>query len=220
MTQNNDTNVALVHNEIDELTDRILSKEIVLDINGLETSDHGRSCIWHGTCGHFAQLKDVLFCKNVLQEINGEICDVVMVFKVNILTGLASCHVGYVPDRYFHLSSRAAFNGLYLVVDLDYRINYFKSNRFYSHQYRGVVHAKIIKGHPLVNGCDCTNGQPIMITEEFINNFLPVLSHSNQADAPPPPLQPNGIQNETRLIKYLARRNQNKKVKKVGRPVI
>jgi hypothetical protein len=37
----------------------------------------------------------------------------------------------------------------------------------YSHHYRGVVHEKIIKGHPLVNGRDCMDGQHTFSTKVF-----------------------------------------------------
>jgi hypothetical protein len=115
-----------INNRVNEMRNRMLLTKTVLDICGLDEGDHGRVCINHGKCGHFDQLKDVLYCKNELQNFNGQICDVVKVFKVNTLTGQASCHVGYVPERYFFLSSRAVFDGLYLVVDLDYRLDDLK----------------------------------------------------------------------------------------------
>jgi hypothetical protein len=106
---NNDFVVPIANNLFDEHRDRILLTRTVLDICGLSENDHGRACNRHGTCGHFVQLKDVLYCKNELQDINGELRDVVKVYMVNVLTGLAACHVGYIPERYFFLSSRAAF---------------------------------------------------------------------------------------------------------------
>jgi hypothetical protein len=108
---NNDLVIPIANNLINEPCDHILLTRTVLDIRDLSESDHGRACKHHGTCGHFVQLKDVLYCKNELQDINGELSDVVKVYKVNVLTGLAACHVGYIPERYFFLSSRVAISG-------------------------------------------------------------------------------------------------------------
>jgi hypothetical protein len=98
----------------------LFANRTVLVINGIDKEDNGRSCSNHSCCGHFNVKGDILFLKRYFQIINGEERDVVKAFLVDRTTGIGTCHVGYVPDRYFAINPQRVFNGVYLYVEHDY----------------------------------------------------------------------------------------------------
>jgi hypothetical protein len=173
----------------------LLTHRSSLDICGVDKDDYGRTCRRHYTCGHFLDVKDILCCKNVMQLIKGVVSDVVKVNKVNNKTGLASCHVGYVPERYFHWTPCAAFDGLYLVIEFDYRLDDLSTNHRFSYRNSGLVQTKFIKENPLINGHDCTANKPIVVDQKFIDGLVVCNVDDNEATLT--------TENENRLEGYL-----------------
>jgi hypothetical protein len=107
----------------------LFASRTVLAISGIDKDDNGRSCANHNCCVHFIIKRDILFLQQQIQIINGQQCDVIKAFLVDRTTSLGTCHVGYVPDRYFAMNPHSVFNGVYLYVEHDYRFSMLESNR-------------------------------------------------------------------------------------------
>jgi hypothetical protein len=124
--------------------DDSLSTRTVLNMSGIDMPDLGRSCSKHPCCGNVVGTGDILFLPSCRQSIIGVDKHVVKVFKVNPITGLAGCHVGYLPGRYLALHYIEVFNKVYLHVKKDYRSNKLKMNRNKSIRNHGLVSGHII----------------------------------------------------------------------------
>ena len=88
-----------------------------IEVNGLDHGSHGRSCTAHDVCGYTVRISDKLYCEWGVQEINNRPPeDVVFVRRIIPFgegKGLASCHVGYIPRRYFCKYQPLWFEGMY-----------------------------------------------------------------------------------------------------------
>jgi hypothetical protein len=109
----------------DRINDRIhFAQRTVLEVCGVDLNGNGRSCnAPHICCGNHVNHGDIVYLKTDLQTNNdGEIEDVVKVFKVDCNSGLSTCHVGCLPNRFLALHDKSIFEGVYLHINKDYRI--------------------------------------------------------------------------------------------------
>ena len=88
------------------------SKITHVDVVGVSNNGNGRSCSIHGVCGDSVRLTDKLYCDWKIQYFpeKKQSEEVVRVLKIND-NGLAVCHVGYIPTRYFNKYSPIWFDG-------------------------------------------------------------------------------------------------------------
>jgi hypothetical protein len=125
-----------------------ISDLTVIDVVGLDSESHGRSCTQHLCCGHSVKVGDMLFCTWQIQLIEhsnmSEPEEVIQVYKV-APDGLAYCHVGYLPKRLFRKYGPKQFDKLFLRVLIDYRISDNSHERSRSHHFYGMALTSIIK---------------------------------------------------------------------------
>lgn len=84
-----------------------IEKVKVIDVVGVSCNGGTRSCTAHHTCGDAVVVSDKLYCSWEIQPMEAdpnENEEVVKVFKIETDEsgrGLATCHIGYIPRRYF-----------------------------------------------------------------------------------------------------------------------
>jgi hypothetical protein len=85
---------------VDELFESLTAVEVV----GVESSTHGRSCYQRICCGHYVRSTDKLVCRWEVQLIDetpsGVPEEVVQVYTLT-KDGFTGCHIGYIPRRYY-----------------------------------------------------------------------------------------------------------------------
>jgi hypothetical protein len=91
---------------------------------------------------------------------------VVRVYKVDHSTGFATCHIGYLPERYFAWQNINDFNVRYRWVDFDYRLSESSINRRKSYPSSGLLRGIMIENHPTIVGRNCLAGDPIEIRDD------------------------------------------------------
>jgi hypothetical protein len=129
-----------------------------MEVVGLESSSDGRSCNQHLCCGQYIRKNDKLVCQWQMQAINSNTPEaVVQVYALNN-DGLPSCHVGYIPKRYFKKFGVQRFQLMFLRVKTDYRVSLNSMERHRSHYNYGMVLCEIIKDNNNYNGHDPFNG--------------------------------------------------------------
>jgi hypothetical protein len=120
----------------------------VIDVVGLDSESHGRSCTQHLCCGHSVKVGDILFCTWQIQLIEhsnlSEPEEVIQVHKI-APDGLAYCHVGYLPKRLFRKYGPKQFDFFFLRVLIDYRISDNSHERSRSHHFYGMALTSIIR---------------------------------------------------------------------------
>jgi hypothetical protein len=149
LAQHNVTNQPLVESQ---RARTITDSHTALDVSGINVGDHGHSCCRHGCCRNYVAISDVLFLRRDHQFINGHVLDCICGYKVNRITGLTTCHVGYIPEFYIQATDRS------------YRMCRHDANRGRSGNKHGMVCGKIIIDCPLINGKNC-HWQPIIIQD-------------------------------------------------------
>jgi hypothetical protein len=141
----------------------------VVDIVGLDSESHGRSCTQHLCCGHSVKENDVLFCTWQIQLIEnstlGEPEEVVQVYKI-AEDGLAYCHVGYLPKRLFRKYGPKQFDKMFLRVLKDYRISDNSHERSRSHHFYGMALGKIIRDDLRFLGKNPLNGDRCLMLQK------------------------------------------------------
>jgi hypothetical protein len=93
----------------------------LLEISILDTWNDSLFCIIHCYCGQNIKIGDILFLTKTMQRRNGLPRLVVRTFKVNKPYGFTTCHVGYLPERYFNDEDIDVFDGMYLKIVFDDR---------------------------------------------------------------------------------------------------
>lgn len=139
-----------------------LSELTVLDVIGVDNESDGRSCTSHAICGHFVTINSILVCKWAVQEFGEGPEECVQVWRVSPQDGLANCHVGYIPRRYFKRNTPKEFENLVLEVSEDLRISDNSHERQRSHRNYGLVVCNIIRGNPHFEGKRVFEGEPFV----------------------------------------------------------
>jgi hypothetical protein len=141
----------------------------VLDVVGIDSETHGRSCTAHLCCGHNVKVGDILFCSWQIQLIddeddleNAEPEEVIQVHKVD-MDGHAYCHVGYLAKRVFRKYGPKQFDKMFLRVKVDYRISDNSHERCRSHHYHGMALCSIIRDDNRFNGKNPLEGDACLM---------------------------------------------------------
>jgi hypothetical protein len=124
---------------------------------------------------------------------------VVKVFKVDAITRLGTCHVGYLPNHYLALHNIEIFNRVYLHVKKDYRANKLLMNQEKSICNNGLLLCNIIVNRQYVLGHNCLGGERIFVDENDELYGKTALSPDEQKEV------------NDRLEKYLKEHPMNKK---------
>jgi hypothetical protein len=134
-----------------------------VDVVGLQSETHGRSCNDHMCCGHHVGVNDKLVCIWQVQQIderpNAPLEEVIQVHKIG-RDGLVTCHVGYLPKRLFCKHGSHRFDLMYLKVKHDLRCSDNSHERQRSHRNHGVVLCDIIKDNVKYNSHNPFQGDP------------------------------------------------------------
>ena len=101
---------------------------------------------------------------------------------MNKATGLASCHVGYVPIPYFKNTSYNVFDGEYLCCDFDYRVHETAQNRHKLYCMNGLIRGKILQNNPKINWKNCLDGEAISIDQDLdlLGNVEPISNNEQK----------------------------------------
>jgi hypothetical protein len=133
-----------------------------VDVVGVDSGTHGRSCENHDVCGHFVVKDDLLYCNWAVQKIASDVPEAcVQVFKL-APDGHVGCHVGYLPRRVVK-SSRCkddskkkdqgrSFNGTWLKVVSDLRLSDNSAERSRSHRNFGIVYCHEVTEEDYLKG--------------------------------------------------------------------
>jgi hypothetical protein len=138
----------------------------VIDVVGVSNNGGGRFCTTHQTCGDSVVVSNKLYCVWKVQPNNDNpklMEEVVKVYKIDD-DGLARCHVGYLPRRYFHRFNPLWFDEMYLRVKEDLRLSSNNQELSRSVKNCGIVVCEIIKNNlrynsynPLEEPCEVSS---------------------------------------------------------------
>jgi hypothetical protein len=140
-----------------------------VDVVGLQSETHGRSCDVHMCCGHHVGVNDKLVCIWQVQQIdertNAALEEVVQVHKIG-RDGLVTCHVGYLPKRLFCKHGSKRFDLMFLKVKHDLRCSDNSHERQRSHRNYGMVLCDIIRDNDKYNSHNPFEGDPCDVSVE------------------------------------------------------
>lgn len=202
-----------VPEEVEESGGRqLLSGMRTIDVIGVNSPTHGRSCNLHGIgCGSAVREGDKLVCKWEVQEIEvGVPEEVVQVWKLSYKDGLPTCHVGYLPKHLFARMQPEWFDLMFLRVIHDVRVSASLHERRRSHQNYGIVNCEIIRNDSNYNGHDPFNDEDgCNVSENMFMNVLRDISEIKNSNS-----NIAAIQKGKQKIKKGKKKQEKKKRKK------